>query len=258
MVGAPAQTKANELAERVNAMWSKLVETGELKDFDWHALRRDLEKAEKTPELATHSYLLRAVMFSFKQDIDNVEQMLNIHAGVIGKTWNWYATRAGIGPSISNLSFVLDMLSFGYPKDNPTDLIRVLEPVTQFGLFRTAKSVVAQFHKLGISDVQPFTSANVFQTIAAADYFEAHGVDEKEIALRIKCASEIVRKHFTRLKNFRLTANEWGVSFEYIVDAEIERLIDVDWEITEALCAKFDDPLSEYITIGTTPDDEEA
>ncbi|MGU3305861.1 hypothetical protein ACLBW8_06300 [Pseudomonas sp. M5A4_2d] len=258
MAVAPAQKNATELAERVNAMWSKLVETGELNDFDWHALRRDLEKAEKTPELARHSYLLRAVIFSFKQDIDATERMLNMHAGLIGKDWNWYATRAGIGPSISNLTFVLEMLSFGYPKDNPTNLIRALEPVTQFGLFRTAKEIVTQLHSMGIADVQSLTSANVFHLVAAADYFEAHGVDEKEVALRIQRASEIVRKHFIRLKNFRLTANEWGVSFEYIVDADIETLIDVDWEITEALCAKFDNPLSEYITIGTTPEDKEA
>ncbi|MDD1002443.1 hypothetical protein [Pseudomonas sp. TNT2022 ID642] len=257
MVVAQPKTKAAELAERVNAMWSKLVETGVLDDFDWHSLRRELEKSEKNPELRSDSYLLRAVVYSFKQDIDSVERMLNLHAGVLGKTWNWYAVRAGIGPSISNLSYVLEMLSFGYPKDNPTDLVRVLEPVTQFGLFSTAKNVVAQFHKIGIADVQPLTSANVAYAIAAANYFEAHGVDEREVALRIKCASEIVRKHFTRLKNFRLTANEWGVSFEYIVDAEIEYLIDVDWEITEALCVMFDDPLSEHVTIGTTPEDKE-
>ncbi|MOA31679.1 hypothetical protein D3C78_1528490 [compost metagenome] len=50
-----------------------------------------------------------------------------------------------------------------------------------------------------------------------------------------------------------MVANEFGIMLDYLVDADIDRLVDIDFAITDALCAAFDDTLANHISIGVAP-----
>lgn len=78
-----------------------------------------------------------------------------------------------------------------------------------------------------------------------------HGIDERAVADRIQVAHAIAKQH-ARTNTFSVLANEFGVTIEYLIDAEIEQLVDINLDISEALCSKFEDTLSEHISLGVT------
>lgn len=84
-------------------------------------------------------------------------------------------------------------------------------------------------------------------------YIDENGLDERDIADRLKVASRVVVEMTGPLTTFSVSAGDWGITLEYTVDDDIERLVEIDFAITRSLVETFEDTLSQHISIGVRP-----
>jgi len=248
MVGHIPATRDKELTDKVNSMWEALVKENHLIELDWRRLLKELEDLEKT---SPGMILLQSVMWAFKQNNANVDRALNRYVGFYGKDIHWYMCRASIGPLLGRTSMVTDIIDNCYPASSINGLITVMNAAAQTGMFISAKRAYQDLVGLGVDNIEERSYIRLPITLAAADYMIEHGIDERAVADRIQVAHAIAKQH-ARTNTFSVLANEFGVTIEYLIDAEIEQLVDINLDISEALCSKFEDTLSEHISLGVT------
>ncbi|SEI90933.1 hypothetical protein SAMN04244579_02412 [Azotobacter beijerinckii] len=147
---------------------------------------------------------------------------------------------------------ITEMLDCDYPYGDREGLFTVMNASAQIGLFLSARKAIRDLETLGESELYDKAYIGIPTTLAAAEYLEEHGVDEREVAKRIQVAAETVKK-YSRIRHFKVVANSFGIMLEYVVDADMDTLVDIDFAITDALCATFEDPLSNHVSLGVTP-----
>lgn len=84
---------------------------------------------------------------------------------------------------------------------------------------------------------------------------ESFGIGDQEVTARLDFAAGMVAaraKH--RLLAYDLFAMEGeGILFRFVVDAPPDELLQLDWDISEAVAEKFDGPLDSILSIGIKP-----
>lgn len=78
------------------------------------------------------------------------------------------------------------------------------------------------------------------------------------MADRIVAASKAVIDSRIRLTSYKLRSDTFGLIFEFIVDADIDRLVEVDLAISDVLATQFEETLSQHLIVGVTPKEEAA
>lgn len=148
---------------------------------------------------------------------------------------------------------VTDMLRFGVPEGGARDLGIVAHVCNQSGLFATAhanwKKAITLDEKIFDDDEVTYYE-HLPSTVA---YLQEHQLDERDLSARLAIASQVVIEMSGPLTTFSVDSNDWGITFEFTVDAPIERLVEVDFAITRRLVAEFDDTLSQHFSVGVTP-----
>ncbi|NIF28326.1 hypothetical protein F3J44_18320 [Pantoea sp. Tr-811] len=123
----------------------------------------------------------------------------------------------------------------------------------QSGLFRSAEKALRESFDLSGGVISEDDSRRYGPLPKIVGYLDEHGLDEKEIAVRLEVASRVVIEMAGPLTTFSVGGGEWGITFEYTVEDEIERLVEIDFAVTRKLVATFEDTLSQHISIGVTP-----
>lgn len=94
-----------------------------------------------------------------------------------------------------------------------------------------------------------------FQSSEASEILKEAHIDEIEVTQRLSFAAEIVcafAKH--RLIAYDLFAMHGeGILFRFIVDAPMDDLLNLDWEITSEVAKKFNGPVDDILSIGVKP-----
>ena len=251
MAGAVPKGKDQDLIDRINALSRQKSADGRIDDWAWRALKRDAESFARIPEFEGRGLLLLAVIWGMGANPNEMDRCLNLYAGKYGKDWAWYRARAQQGPSFGRLNTVIDMLKFGYPKGDLPNAYFVARVCNQAGLFQTTADTLEAATRLGgmCNEDELKYYAHLPSVVR---YMNENSVDEREIAKRIERASQVVIQMSGPLTSFEVYGNESGITFEYNVDADIERLVDMDLAISEALASDFEDTYSSHISIGVT------
>ncbi|MEE1869088.1 hypothetical protein [Pseudomonas auratipiscis] len=253
MAGAAAQSKSSELTDRINNLAIERTHSRRVDEWTWIALKRDVEAYGRAPEFEAESLILMAALWNLRSNIAEMERCLNVYAGKYGKDWRWHRTRAMQGPALGRFDMVTDMLKFGVPEGSARDFGIVAHVCNQSGLFVTAhtnwKKAVQLDENIFDGEEIPYY-AHLPSTVA---YLQEHRVDERELSSRLAVASQVVIEMSGPLTTFTIDSNDWGITFEFTVDAAIDRLVDIDFAITRRLVAEFQDTLSKHISIGVAP-----
>jgi|GEM_PF-5510190 len=150
------------------------------------------------------------------------------------------------------------MLKFGYPKGDPASISMVARICNQAGLFYSAEKALSEFEKASGSMVEEEELQFFVHLPETLAYMREHKLDEVELARRLSAASQVVLEMVGPLTTFSVRASDEGISFEYTVDGDVERMIDVDFAITRRLVRDFEDTMSTHLSIGVVPPAEAA
>ncbi|KTT33824.1 hypothetical protein SB18R_03310 [Pseudomonas oryzihabitans] len=254
MAGTPA-TKGEEITRGVNQLWEDLTARGmRLDEFKWRRLFNDAEKLSKTREDGERGLQLQAILQGLRRDLSAAESLFRQSAGRYGKTRTWYIHRAAIAPYLAQPGMVVDMIENDYPSGDPLGLTTLVNSCSQTGLYVTARRAMRELEAIAPEGGEIQLFVNKTETQAAARYLTDHGIDERIVADRIQVSQEVVEKHFN-VSNMKMEAGDFGILFQYIHDADAETLIAIDQEISRELCARFEDTLSDHLTIEVSPKD---
>jgi hypothetical protein len=252
MAGAALQSKHQLLTDRINLMAKTRIATGKYDEWEWRALKRDVEAFAKVPEFEGKGLLLLSVVWGMAGKAAEMDRCLNQYAGRFGRDWPWHRARAQQGPSFGRLDTVMDMLKFGYPQGDLPNSYFVARVCNQSGLFRRAAEVLEAARTMGGS-IPPEELRHYAHLPGILQYMDENSVDENVMAERLACASQVVMKMAGSLSSFEAYGSEAGITFDYTVDADTERLVDIDFAISEALAERFEDTYSRHVSIGVTP-----
>lgn len=251
MAGAVPQTKNQILTDRINVMARKRIATGKYDEWEWRALKRDVEVYAAAPGHEDKGLLLLSIVWGMAGNTAEMDRSLNIYAGRFGKDWAWHRARAQQGPSFGRLDTVMDMLEYGYPPGDLPNIYFVARVCNQSGLFRKTWEILQTAQGLGGS-IPSDELQHYAHLPGILRYMDEHAVDENVVAERIARASQVVMRMVGSLSSFEAYGSEAGITFDYTVDADIDRLVDIDFAISEALAESFEDTYSRHVSIGVT------
>lgn len=257
MAGAAPKSKTSEITDRINILGSGLKDGGKFDMVEWQRLRRDLEALEAVPAHRKTALLLLAVLWEFKHDREKIQTLLSQAAGKFGKDLNWYLTRANMAPTFGDTTLITDMLEHSYPKDSKAGLDKVVSMCSHSGMFASAVRALDDLIKLDEGRGKALEVEYPFIR-PAANYLNIHGIPELDVANRVVAASRVVVDSQFRLTKYSVRSDTSGVIFEFILDAEIDRLVDLDLAISDTLASQFEETLSQHLSVGVTPREEAA
>lgn len=257
MAGATPKSKTSEITDRINVFGNSLKDGGELDMFEWHRLRRDLEALELVSDQRRSALLLQAIVWEFRHDREKIQALLSQVSGKFGKDRNWYMTRANMAPTFGDTSLITDMLEHSYPKDSAMHLDKVVSMCSHAGMFISATKAIDDLIKLDERAGKALENGFPFLRMAA-HYLTKHEIPELDIANRVVAASRVVIDSQFRLTTYQLRTDTYGLTYEFVIDAAIERLVDVDLAISDAIASQFEGTLSQHLSVGVTPKEEAA
>ncbi|WP_122302945.1 hypothetical protein [Pseudomonas amygdali] len=256
MAGQAPKPMSSEIADRINALAAERSRTGSVNDWSWRLVKKDIESLRRIPEFAPQSLIFEAIIWSIAYKANETERCFNLYAGQYGKDWAWYRARAMQGPALGRTDMVVDMLEAGYPQASVRELKLVSTVCNQAGLFISSAEALDKCLKLDPSSLRSDEVNHLSHLKNTVPYMVENSVDEREVSKRIAVASRVVIDMSGPLTTFSIHTSEAGITFEYTVDADIERLVEIDLAISEALVDGFAETLSMHVSIGVTPADE--
>lgn len=257
MAGATPKSKTSEITNRINILGSGLKDGEGFDMVEWQRLRKELEALESVPGHRRSALLLLAVLWEFKYDRDKIQSLLNQVAGSFGKDTNWYLTRANMAPTFGDARLITEMLEHGYPKDSRAVLDKVISMCSHSGMFTSAVRALDELIRLDAKIGKALEGEYPFLR-PAATYLSIHGVPELDVANRVVAASRVVVDHQFRLTKYSVRSDASGLMFEFTLDGELDRLVEVDLAISDAIAAQFEGTLSQHLSIGVSPKEEAA
>jgi hypothetical protein len=87
MAGAAPQSKHQSLTDRINLIARNRIATGNFDEWEWRALKRDVEAFAKIPEFEAKGLLLLSVVWGMAGKAEDMDRCLNQYAGRFGKDW---------------------------------------------------------------------------------------------------------------------------------------------------------------------------
>lgn len=257
MAGATPKTKSAQLTDRINLMGDTLKSGGVFDEMSWQRIRREAESLEAVPEQRAIAILLLAILWEMRLDREKTLSYLNRYIANFGKSHNWYMTRANMAPTLGDASLVTDMLENSYPKGNKAELAKVISICHHSGMFASARKALEDVRQL--DEKLGFHLESAFPyIIETSDYLVAHDIPELRVATRVAAASKVLVEEKISLTRYVLRADEFGMSFEFVVDNDVDVLAGLELKISEALAEGFEDTLSNHLSVGVTPKEEVA
>jgi hypothetical protein len=248
MVSPAAKTKPTEIVDRINELAAGRAKTGSINDWNWRLLKKDFEALRKIPALAQETLVFEAIVWRLASNTAEMDRCFELYAGQYGKDWPWHRGRAMQGPAHGRTDMVVDMLEAGYPLDVPSDLRVVAHVCNQSGLLLSSAEAPNRCLKLDPSsrDLEDVDNLNHLQ--ATGPYMLENSLDEREISKRIAVASQVVIAMSGPFTTFSIHTGDEGITFEYTVDAETDRLVDIDFGITAKLVSTFENTMSRHMS----------
>lgn len=246
------QTNANEIIERINVLGRAVSEQDELNIFSWNGLLKDIQKLESLPGLGETSLLHQAVMWGMRPNRDKIRSLFNHCAVKYGKTPSWHLIRSNYATLFGDVSMVTDLLTSGFGRGGPSHLAKVVDILVASGFYITAWSFLNEISKQDIKTAELLENRYPFLGFTA-EYLTKHDLDEVDVARRVTLSSKLVADAGFRLRKFAVSAGNYGVSVELIVNAEIDRLVDLNLTISDAIAETFEELISEHVTTGVVP-----
>lgn len=252
--GTP-ELATNRLVDRVNLLLEKAAEENNYNannDMEWMRLYKELEKVRSGENLPM-TLILSAIMFALKKDKNKAMANLSEYAFKFGKTKLWMKTSYEVTQWIGDVSMLVDLKDNFYPeKHDLLGLTAAFLSCRQMGLFVSARKALLDLLAIDKEDILHTTRGSQEPILKAAEYIESEGLNEVEIASRMFIATSIVEKYAHAAK-YRIITNECGIEVSYPLEFDSEKLIDIDFEIIEAISNEFHDSLSNHIGFITTP-----
>ncbi|WP_085598770.1 hypothetical protein [Pseudomonas sp. B10(2017)] len=253
MAGATAASKSKQIADKIEAMSMAIKQGDPFNLFSWKQLERELESIKGQPENYGHYLLNSAALWGIRGDEAEISKFLNIYVGKLGKDWNWHAVRASLTPFLGKADGVAEMLEFGYPKDSRDVLAAVAELCTQSGFFLSSKKILDDLQEYDPEFAENLVVSNFSFVKNAAHYMLENELGEISVAERITHLSKVMVCEGVHLSKYNVIANKFGITFEFAVNAEVERLVDLNMLISDRLAADFSDSLSQHLSVGVVP-----
>lgn len=257
MAGPKKNSKTDQIPQKIETMASALKAGAEFDMWAWKSLMRDVESLESNPSFLGPSILNKAVLWSFRDSQVEVQRCLNRYAGLRGKTWDWHMVRATMASMLGDVEPISSMLDFGYPKSNGHNLIQVVDVCCQAGFFVSAWEALRLLKEIDSGFDRQFENVHYHYLEKAAEYLISHKVEELKIAERVVYAGRLLLDNGYRLSKYSITANEYGITFELALKAEIETLVDLNILLSEKFVTDFEESLSEHLSVGVYPFEED-
>jgi hypothetical protein len=131
---------------------------------------------------------------------------------------------------------------------DPADIQFIGETVTfaiGAGAFNLAASVNAKLRKLGAPVLDGVNEI--------AEAIKSAHVDDKEVQARAEAVTALLRNQNIPVAHLQWNLCGEGSDLRYVVRAEPEIVAELNEQIADELCAKFDDPLNRTIVFGCRP-----
>lgn len=253
MAGAVKKSKIEEVAEGIDMMAVQLKRGVPFNLFAWKQLYRKVEQLEHSPDVYGAALLNQAVMWGFRGCLPEIKKRFDRYAGEIGKDWNWYLIMANMAPKLGDISGVKGLLASDFSWNDKFKVAKVVEVCGQTGFFVSARKAMQRLAELDSGMAEKARTKTIQHISVAAEYFLENNISEEKVAERLVFASRSVVELGYVLSSYAVTANESGVIVEFAVIAEIDKIIDLDFAITERLVSKFDDVMSQHVSFGVLP-----
>lgn len=254
MSSAKPQTTSQEIGERINKMGSRVTDGYAPDDIEWMRLKKDIQKLAQVEEAAEHALLYEISLWWIKNDPGRVMSLLKKYLAKYGETWNWHITRAcRAAMMVQDASMITDMLKFGVPAGNVRDLIMAIEITAKSGFFVSARNMLDELYVLNAFYAKQFESTQPGSLRIAANCLELHGIDEVEVGNRYFVAAKAVIEKIGSVSRVEVVADEAGITLDFIVDADIDTLVDLNFFISDMLTESFKKSISAHVSIGVIP-----
>ncbi|MBH3404446.1 hypothetical protein I5P86_05215 [Pseudomonas glycinae] len=251
MAGAP-KTNAADIIDRINAIGRDVAEKDELNIFAWNGIVRDLKKLESVPGLGETALLHQAVMWGMKLDRSKVKSLFAESAARFGKTQSWYIIRSNYATLFGDASMVVDLIDFGIGNRGANFVVKAIDVLVSSGFYMAAWGFLLDLRKLDAKSAELIDARYPFLGFAS-DYISRSGLSDLEVSRRVLLSAKVVVDAGFRLRKFSISAGSYGVSVELSVAADLDRLVDLNFAISDAIASSFESLISEYVTTGVVP-----
>ncbi|WP_434517860.1 hypothetical protein [Pseudomonas sp. NFX1] len=252
MSGAAQKTEISELHDAIIVFGDDQKRAGRLDEIGWARLFNKVRKLGEKSEFSAASLLLQATMHGIKGDAAQAEKIFDIYSANHGKTTAWHIIRASMSRIIGTTTPITDMLESGLPYGNLNNLTSTLSSCTDAGFYSTAYKILLEINKLSSSVTQKILESQPY-IIPAAIYINEHNLEETRISERVLTLTKLVNESSYMLRSSRVLVNEFGITYEVIIDDKIEALADFNLMLYEELARKFDFPYAQHVSVGVSP-----
>jgi hypothetical protein len=147
---------------------------------------------------------------------------------------------------------IVDLLSSGASKGGASHLTKVIHILVASGFYIAAWESFEELIRVDAKAAAVVENDYPFLGFTA-DYLARCGLGDLEVSQRVLLSSKLVVDAGFRLRKFSISAGNYGVSVELSVAAELERLVDLNFSISDAIASSFDELISEHVTTGVVP-----
>lgn len=244
------QSVAVEISQQRLAVWDRLRETHAVDELAIKRLQNRifglLEKPTVGLVLKKALYHELACLLSYQGRLGDALHYLD-SAGRLGLPEPVCHLARGhmlwMNGEVSEMRSVLERIELG----GDLALLHTLTGgLASGGMFSRARECI---HKLAAK------SSDDNYLCIAADILEEYQIEDSEVGVRLQTAASVLKGKISHpfLAYEVFADKDEGISFNFIVNATVEEVVELDRCVVEALVEKYDDPLDSLLAINVKP-----
>ncbi|HTN31806.1 MAG TPA: hypothetical protein VL178_13435 [Pseudomonas sp.] len=248
----------DDLEEQRISLVEAYIDTFQLDLVGCKRIERSVQKLFGMPEFECAARITFGLLQSTKRNYGEAVHHLNraqllVDSEMVRMASVTAALQCGAVRDAASLLAAAELTS------DPRHLRQLMSKAMHAGMYILANKCLEELAKLKADASNPaagFLSKYSPDIYAAAELVKAHGLCDSDIVERVAVATDVVARrapdHPFVVYGFSVTP-ETGIHYEFPLRMPVDELVQLDWDISEALVEVFDDPHSELISFSTRP-----
>lgn len=244
------QSVAVEISQQRQAVWDRLRKTHAVDELAIKRLQKRITSLLEKPSVGLNIkkglYHELACLFSYQGKLGDALHYLD-SAGRLGLSEPVCRLARGhmlwLNGEVSEMRSVLERIEL----NDDRELLHTLTGgVASGGMFSRARECI---RKLGAK------SPNDNYLCIAADILDESQIGDSQVGARLQTAAEILKGKISHpfLAYEVFADRDEGISFNFVVNAKIEEVVELDRLVVEALVEKYNDTLDSLLAINVKP-----